>query len=42
MKRHFMLALLVGLALFVSGAGVSARAHVKQVRMKIDGYLCGN
>jgi hypothetical protein len=40
MKRKITLAL-IGLVLFF-GSDVSSNAEVKQVRMHIAGYLCGN
>ena len=40
MKRRLSFAL-VALALLAGGAG-EARAQARRVRMKIDGYLCGN
>lgn len=38
--RQLMLAC-IGLVLLVGGAG-DGRAQARRVKMKIDGYLCGN
>ncbi len=40
MKKRFVLAFTV-LALLFGGAG-EGRAQARRVKMKIDGYLCGN
>ena len=39
--RRMICAALIGLASFIALAE-PARAEIKQVRMKIAGYLCGN
>jgi len=40
MKRQITL-MLIGLVLLFGGASES-RAQARRVKMKIDGYLCGN
>jgi hypothetical protein len=39
--RRLICATLIGLVSFI-GLAAPTRAEVKQVRMKIAGYLCGN
>ncbi|HVF55513.1 MAG TPA: hypothetical protein VM934_05135 [Pyrinomonadaceae bacterium] len=42
MKR-FLTLVLAGLALLLlAGGATKGEAQVRRVRMKIDGYLCGN
>jgi hypothetical protein len=41
MRRHFYVCAMIGVVLLASFAS-GAHAEVKNVQMKIAGYLCGN